>query len=102
MTLAHQIAERIHRLRYEDLTPAALDWTRTAFIDTVGVTLAGIVEDGPRILMRVPGVAASPGPASSSPPIRAPARWTRRWSTARPPTRSTMTMCRAHWAAIPR
>ena len=35
-TLAHQIAERIHRPRYEDLTPAALEWTRTAFIDTVG------------------------------------------------------------------
>ncbi len=63
MTLAHQIAERIHRLRYEDLTPTALEWTRTAFIDTVGVTLAGIVEDGPRILMRVPGIAASSGPS---------------------------------------
>ena len=62
-TLAYQIAERIHSLHYEDLTPTALDWTRTAFIDTVGVTLAGIVEDGPRILMRVPGVATSPGPS---------------------------------------
>jgi 2-methylcitrate dehydratase PrpD len=62
-TLAHQIAERIHRLRYEDLTPAALEWTRAAFIDTVGVTLAGMVEDGPRILMRVPGIAAAPGPS---------------------------------------
>ncbi len=62
-TLAHQIADRIHRLRYEDLTPTALEWTRTAFIDTVGVTLAGIVEEGPRILMRVPGIATSPGPS---------------------------------------
>ncbi len=63
MPLAHAIAERIHRLRYEDLTPTALDWTRTAFIDTVGVTLAGIVEDGPRILMNVPGIATAPGPS---------------------------------------
>ena len=55
-SLAHQIAERIHRLRYEDLTPTALEWTRAAFIDTIGVTLAGIVE-GPRILMQVPGIA---------------------------------------------
>ena len=47
MSLAHEIAERIHRLRHEDLTPTALEWTRTAFIDTVGVTLAGMVEDGP-------------------------------------------------------
>ena len=58
--LAQEIAERIHRLRYEDLTPTALEWTRTAFIDTVGVTLAGMVEDGPRILMNVPGIATRP------------------------------------------
>src|SRR5580700_2662288 len=63
MTLAHEIADRIHRLRYEDLTPIALDWTRAAFIDTVGVTLAGIVEDGPRFLMKVPGIATAPGPS---------------------------------------
>ncbi len=62
-SLALQIADRIHRLRYEDLTPIALDWTRAAFIDTVGVTLAGIVEDGPRILMEVPGIATAPGPS---------------------------------------
>ena len=63
MSLALSIAERIHRLRYEDITPAALDWTRSAFIDTVGVTLAGTLEDGPRILMKVPGIATSPGPS---------------------------------------
>jgi 2-methylcitrate dehydratase PrpD len=63
MTLATQIADRIHALRYEDITPEALHWTASAFVDTVGVTLAGIQEDGPRILLRVPGVAAAPGPA---------------------------------------
>ena len=63
MALAHQIAERIHRLRYEDITPVSLEWTRAAFIDTVGVTLAGIVEEGPRILLQVPGIAAAPGPS---------------------------------------
>jgi 2-methylcitrate dehydratase PrpD len=63
MTLARQIADRIHALRFEDITPAALEWTRHAFIDTVGCTLAGMVEDGPRILQTVPGVAESPGPA---------------------------------------
>ncbi len=62
-TLARKIAQRIHRLRYEDLTPTALEWTRAAFIDTVGVTLAGMAEDGPRILMRVPGIASSAGPS---------------------------------------
>ncbi len=62
-TLAHQLADRIHRLRYEDLSPAAIEWTRSAFIDTIGCTLAGIVDDGPRILRRVPGIAAAPGPS---------------------------------------
>jgi 2-methylcitrate dehydratase PrpD len=63
MTLATQIAHRIHALRYEDITPEALTWTISAFVDTIGVTLAGIREDGPQILLRVPGIAAAPGPA---------------------------------------
>ncbi|MEA2738504.1 MAG: hypothetical protein QOH05_1811 [Acetobacteraceae bacterium] len=62
-TLATRIAERIHALRYEDIPREALDWTASAFVDTVGVTLAGIREEGPRILLRVPGVAEAPGPA---------------------------------------
>jgi 2-methylcitrate dehydratase PrpD len=62
-TLATQIAERIHALHYEDLSQDALHWTANAFVDTVGVTLAGIKEDGPQILLRVPGIAAAPGPA---------------------------------------
>ena len=63
MTLAGQIAERIHALRFEDITPTALEWTGTAFIDTLGVTLAGIMEEAPRILLRLPGV-AGPGPVA--------------------------------------
>lgn len=62
-TLATQIAERIHALRFEDISSAALDWTASAFVDTVGVTLAGIVEQAPGILMRVPGIAAAKGPS---------------------------------------
>ena len=62
-SLATQIAERILAPRYQDIVPAALDWTASAFVDTVGVTLAGIREDAPRILLRVPGVAAAAGPA---------------------------------------
>jgi 2-methylcitrate dehydratase PrpD len=61
MTLAVQIAERIHALRFEDITATALEWTGAAFVDTVGVTLAGIVEAGPRILLHLPGM-AGPGP----------------------------------------
>ena len=64
MTLATQIAERVHALRYEGITPQAHEWTASAFVDAVGCTLAGILEDGPQILLRVPGVADAPGPAS--------------------------------------
>jgi 2-methylcitrate dehydratase PrpD len=62
-TLAHQIAQRIHALQFEDLTSEALQWTASAFVDTVGVTLAGIREEGPQILLRIPGIAAAAGPA---------------------------------------
>jgi 2-methylcitrate dehydratase PrpD len=62
-SLATQIAERILLPLYEDITPAVLDWTASAFVDTVGVTLAGIQEDAPRILLRVPGIAAAGGSA---------------------------------------
>ena len=63
-TLAHQIAERIHALRYEDLSAAALEWTNHAFIDTIACSLAGMAEDAPHILMAVPGIAEAPGPAT--------------------------------------
>ncbi len=63
MTLARQIAERIHALHFQDITPTALEWTRHAFIDTVGCSLAGMADDGPNIVLRVPGIAEAPGPA---------------------------------------
>ena len=63
MTLARQIADRIHALRFQDITPTALEWTRHAFIDTVGCALAGMADEGPNIVLRVPGVAEAPGPA---------------------------------------
>ena len=64
MTLAQQIAERIHALRHEDLSPLALRWNSHAFIDTIGCALAGMAEEAPRILLRLPGVADGPGPAT--------------------------------------
>ena len=64
MTLARRIAERIHALRYDDLSPTALEWTSHAFIDTIGCSLAGMAEAAPRILMSIPGVADTPGPAT--------------------------------------
>lgn len=64
MTLAHQIAERIHASRFEDLSAAAKEWTGHAFIDTVGCALAGMAEEAPHILMSIPGIAEAPGPAT--------------------------------------
>ena len=63
MTIARQIADRIHALHFEDIAPEALEWTRHAFTDTIGCALAGMMDQGPRILMSVPGVAEAPGPA---------------------------------------
>ena len=62
-TLATQIAERIHAIEFDDIPAAEREWTASAFVDTVGVALAGIVEDGPQIVLRIPGVADAGGPA---------------------------------------
>lgn len=63
MTIARQIADRIHALNFEEITPTALAWTQHAFTDTIGCSLAGMMDQGPRILLSVPGVAEAPGPA---------------------------------------
>jgi 2-methylcitrate dehydratase PrpD len=62
MTLAHDLAERVHHIRYEDLTPTVLEWTRAAFVDTIAVTLAGINTDTAQIPLRVAGIAGAAGP----------------------------------------
>jgi hypothetical protein len=64
MTLAHQIAERIHALRYEDISNIAPEWISHAFIDTIACSLAGMAEAAPRIVMGIPGVADAIGPAT--------------------------------------
>jgi 2-methylcitrate dehydratase PrpD len=63
MTIAHQIAQRIHALRPDQITETTREWTRHAFIDTIGCALAGMAEEAPHIILRVPGVATAPGPA---------------------------------------
>ena len=64
MSIAHQIAERIHAPRFEDLSQTALTWTSHAFIDTIACALAGMAEEAPHILLTIPGVAESSGPAT--------------------------------------
>lgn len=63
MSLARQLAERITTLRYEDLPPEAVYWSRVAVLDTIGVTLAGAVEPPPRIVEDVLELQASHGPS---------------------------------------
>lgn len=52
MGLARQIAERIAAMRYEELPPQAVYWSKVAFLDTLGVMLAGAVEEAPRLAAR--------------------------------------------------
>ena len=63
MSLARQLAERITTLRYEDLPPEAVYWSRVAVLDTIGVTLAGSVEAPPRIVEDVLELHARHGPS---------------------------------------
>jgi hypothetical protein len=61
-TLATQIAERIHAPATRDITPDAHDWTASAFVDAVGC-IGGINDDGPQILLKMPGVPTAPDSA---------------------------------------
>src|SRR3990170_6485255 len=63
MSLARQLAERIPALRYEDLPPEAIYWCRIAVLDTIGVALAGSVEEAPRIVEEVLDLHANSGPS---------------------------------------
>jgi 2-methylcitrate dehydratase PrpD len=58
---ATRLAEKICAFREEDLTAKALKEARTAIIDTVACTLAGVPEDCTQILLKTPGVAEAPG-----------------------------------------
>lgn len=53
----------IAALGYEDLPPEAVYWSRVAVLDTVGVTLAGAVEEAPRMVEDVLELQASAGPS---------------------------------------
>jgi 2-methylcitrate dehydratase PrpD len=55
MTILDGIAERIAAITYADLPPQAVDWAKTAVLDTVGVTLAGAGEECAQLVGRVLG-----------------------------------------------
>jgi 2-methylcitrate dehydratase PrpD len=62
MTLAEELAARIVAMRYDDLPAAAVDGSRIAFMDTIGVMLAGADEDCARIARGVVAVNGADGP----------------------------------------
>lgn len=63
MSVARELAERIVSTRYDDLPSEAIHWSKVAVLDTVGVTLAGAVEEASRIMEDVLGIASARGPS---------------------------------------
>ncbi|MDH3288421.1 MAG: MmgE/PrpD family protein [Betaproteobacteria bacterium] len=62
MTIARQLAQRITAMSYEDLPPEVIYWCRIAVLDTVGVMLAGSVEEAPHMVEDVLGLQSGDGP----------------------------------------
>ena len=56
MNLARHFAERITALKYENLPPEAVYWSKVAVLDTLGVMLAGSCEEPPHIVEDVLGL----------------------------------------------
>jgi 2-methylcitrate dehydratase PrpD len=63
MSLARQLAERIHAMRYQDLPPEAIRWSKVAVLDTVGVALAGVAEDASKLVVETLELSPGDGPA---------------------------------------
>jgi len=61
--VADMLAQRICRFTAGMLTPLAIRQARTCILDTLGVTLAGMKEPCVQILLQVPGIADTSGPA---------------------------------------
>jgi 2-methylcitrate dehydratase PrpD len=64
MTLAEELAARIVAMRYDGLPAPAVQWSRVAFMDTIGVMLAGAGEDSTRIARGVMAGNGGDGPCS--------------------------------------
>jgi len=62
MTIARELAQRVTAMSYENLPPEVIDWCKVAVLDTVGVTLAGSVEEAPRMVEDVLGLQSGDGP----------------------------------------
>ena len=59
--LTARLAEKVLSINASHLTPLALAQAKMCFVDAIGVTLAGRMENVTQILLRTPGVASAPG-----------------------------------------
>ena len=66
MTIAQDLASRVNAMKYEDFPDEAVRWAKIAIADTIGVGLAGAVEDTAKIPERVLGAAQSAGQNAGS------------------------------------
>ncbi len=64
MTIAHELAERIHAIHFDDLPADAIPLARTALLDAVGCTFLGAAQEMARIVERMPGFAGAEGPCA--------------------------------------
>ena len=62
MTIARELAQRVAGMSYENLPPEVIDGCKVAVLDTVGVMLAGSVEEAPRMVEDVLGLQSGDGP----------------------------------------
>src|ERR1700755_1573376 len=63
ITLLQELAQRVLAFDKRTLTKKSIAQAKACIIDTIGVTLAGLPEPCTQILLKTPGVAASPGSA---------------------------------------
>lgn len=63
MSIVTGLSERVHGTRYEELPQEAIKWAKLALMDYIGVTLAGSLETGPRLVERTFAGAKQTGPS---------------------------------------
>ncbi len=61
MRIADELGRLAAALRFDELPPEAVHWSKVALLDTLGVTLAGAAEQAPQ--RAAAALAAAPGPA---------------------------------------
>ncbi len=63
MALAREMAKRIVAMRADNVPAAAIDWSKVAVMDTLGVALAGVTEEAPMKVAEILGVQTTGGEA---------------------------------------